>query len=114
MRAGRGWRIGGLSIYLEPRDGWFGVFDNGREVFLCPVPFVVFRYWHPGPVAAWLAGVTLLVGFLVPEPVGSVAQLYPFMLTLLAGWQCWRRFLKRRRYERARRVAEQIGNEVRP
>lgn len=50
---GRCWRDHkrSLSVKLEPRDAWVGLFwdkrRDGLHVYVCPVPFVVF-HWHAG------------------------------------------------------------------
>lgn len=36
-----------LRIYLEPRDAWIGAFVARDAVYVCPLPFVVFR-WRRG------------------------------------------------------------------
>lgn len=36
--------MGRLSIYLEPRDAWIGVYVAANAVYVCPVPFVVVRW----------------------------------------------------------------------
>lgn len=38
-------RLGGwLSLYVEPRDAWVGVFVSIDAVYACPLPFVVIRW----------------------------------------------------------------------
>lgn len=37
-------RLGRLSVYLEPRDAWVGVYMALDAVYVCPVPFVVLRW----------------------------------------------------------------------
>lgn len=34
---------GRVEIYLEPRDVWVGVYVSDAAVYVCPLPFVVFR-----------------------------------------------------------------------
>lgn len=36
--------LGRLSIYLEPRDVWVGVFVGPDAVYVCPLPLLVFRW----------------------------------------------------------------------
>ena len=38
-----------LRIYLEPRDIWVGVYVAPQAVYICPLPFVVFRWHRKGP-----------------------------------------------------------------
>ena len=38
-------RIGGrLSVYLEPRDAWIGVYVAPKAIYVCPLPFLVIRW----------------------------------------------------------------------
>lgn len=37
-------RLGRLSVYVEPRDAWIGVYVDPRAIYVCPVPFVVLRW----------------------------------------------------------------------
>lgn len=38
MSAGR------LSVYLEPRDVWVGVYVARHAVYVCPLPMLVIRW----------------------------------------------------------------------
>lgn len=33
-----------VQLYIEPRDVWVGMYVAPHAVFVCPLPFVVFRY----------------------------------------------------------------------
>jgi hypothetical protein len=33
-----------LRVYIEPRDAWIGVYVANDAVYVCPLPFVVFRW----------------------------------------------------------------------
>jgi hypothetical protein len=35
---------GRLRVYVEPRDAWVGCYVARDAVYVCPVPFVVFRW----------------------------------------------------------------------
>jgi hypothetical protein len=35
-----------LEIYLEPRDIWVGVYVAEHAVFICPLPFLVLRWFR--------------------------------------------------------------------
>ncbi len=37
-------RAGRLSVYLEPRDAWIGVYVAPAAVYVCPLPFLVLRW----------------------------------------------------------------------
>lgn len=41
-----GWRR--LSVYIEPRDWWVGVYVAPGAVFVCPLPTLVFRWQRAG------------------------------------------------------------------
>lgn len=51
-RAGRvanqRFRSGRLAVYLEPRDAWVGAYVAEHAVYVCPIPFVVFRWTRVG------------------------------------------------------------------
>ena len=36
--------IGRVSVYVEPRDAWIGVYVDRRAVYVCPLPFLVLRW----------------------------------------------------------------------
>jgi hypothetical protein len=36
--------MGRLALYLEPRDAWVGVYFAVAAIYVCPLPFVVFRW----------------------------------------------------------------------
>jgi hypothetical protein len=36
--------LGRLSVYVEPRDLWVGVFIAPLAVYVCPLPMLVFRW----------------------------------------------------------------------
>ena len=40
-------RVRRLSLYLEPRDLWIGVFVSPQAVYVCPVPCCVVK-WDRG------------------------------------------------------------------
>jgi hypothetical protein len=46
-RVHRWWLSRRLRIYLEPRDAWVGAYVAKNAVYVCPVPFLVFR-WRRG------------------------------------------------------------------
>jgi hypothetical protein len=35
---------GRLSVYLEPRDAWVGVYISTSAFYVCPLPFLVLRW----------------------------------------------------------------------
>ncbi len=37
--------VGRVSLYIEPRDIWIGVFVSPIAVYICPLPMCVIR-WH--------------------------------------------------------------------
>ena len=37
-------RLGRLSIYVDPRDIWLGVYVAPTAVYVCPLPLLVFRW----------------------------------------------------------------------
>jgi hypothetical protein len=37
-------RAGRLSLYLEPRDAWVGLYVAPGAFYVCPLPFVVLRW----------------------------------------------------------------------
>lgn len=37
-------RAGRLSVYIEPRDAWWGLFFGKDALYCCPAFFVVFRW----------------------------------------------------------------------
>lgn len=42
--SGRRLRLGRAQIYIEPRDAWIGVYVDPKAIYVCPLPFVVFRW----------------------------------------------------------------------
>lgn len=40
-------RISRLSIYIEPRDIWVGVYVAPTAIYVCPLPMLVLR-WDRG------------------------------------------------------------------
>jgi hypothetical protein len=44
-------RLGRLSVYVEPRDAWVGVFVAPNAVYVLLVPFLVFRWQRTGGTA---------------------------------------------------------------
>jgi hypothetical protein len=36
--------LGRLSLYVEPRDVWVGLYVSPGSVFVCPLPMVVIRW----------------------------------------------------------------------
>lgn len=36
--------LGRISIYIEPRDAWVGVYVAPHSAYICPLPFVVIRW----------------------------------------------------------------------
>lgn len=46
-----GWRR--LSVYLEPRDWWIGVYVAPGAVFVCPLPMLVFRWQRRTRLRPW-------------------------------------------------------------
>lgn len=41
-------RIGRLSLYVEPRDVWVGLYAAPDAFYVCPLPTVVLRWQrHP-------------------------------------------------------------------
>lgn len=42
-REGIGDLRGRVEVYLEPRDIWIGVYVDPNAIYVCPLPFVVFR-----------------------------------------------------------------------
>ena len=45
---------GRLSVYLEPRDLWVGVYVAEAAVYVCPVPLLVVK-WSRDPQPAEVA-----------------------------------------------------------
>jgi hypothetical protein len=37
-----------LTVYLDRRDGWVGVYLAEAAVYVCPLPFVVLRWSRRG------------------------------------------------------------------
>lgn len=37
-------RIGRMSVYVEPRDIWVGVYIAPNAVYVCPVPLLVIKW----------------------------------------------------------------------
>jgi hypothetical protein len=37
-------RSGRLSVYIEPRDIWVGVYVAEAAVYVCPLPLLVFKW----------------------------------------------------------------------
>lgn len=37
-------RLGRVSVYVEPRDFWIGVYVAEVAIYVCPVPMLVFRW----------------------------------------------------------------------
>lgn len=35
---------GRLVIYIEPRDAWIGAYIGESYIYVCPFPFLVFRW----------------------------------------------------------------------
>lgn len=63
-----GWRR--LSVYLEPRDWWIGVYVAPGAVFVCPLPTLVIRWQRrPRPIspARWAAARRAIEDDLVRE-----------------------------------------------
>lgn len=47
-----------LSVYLEPRDWWIGVYVAPGAVFVCPLPTLVIRWQRrPGLPASRRSGI---------------------------------------------------------
>lgn len=44
MSSLRRFRRGRLSIYIEPRDIWVGVYVAEDAVYVCPLPLLVFKW----------------------------------------------------------------------
>ncbi|GAA0853280.1 hypothetical protein ACFQVD_26810 [Streptosporangium amethystogenes subsp. fukuiense] len=42
--ADRRLRIGRLSIYVEPRDIWVGVYVAPAAIYVCPLPLLVVKW----------------------------------------------------------------------
>lgn len=40
--------FGRLSVYLEPRDIWVGVYVAENAVYVLPLPLLVFKWQRPG------------------------------------------------------------------
>jgi hypothetical protein len=36
--------LGRLSLYIEPRDIWIGVYVAPSAVYICPVPLLVIKW----------------------------------------------------------------------
>lgn len=36
--------LGRLSVYIEPRDLWIGLYVAPKAVYVCPLPLLVFRW----------------------------------------------------------------------
>lgn len=41
-------RLGRLTVYLEPRDLWIGLYVAPAAVYVCPLPLLVFRWARGG------------------------------------------------------------------
>lgn len=41
---GKRLRFGRLSVYLEPRDIWVGVYVAPAAVYVCPLPLLVLKW----------------------------------------------------------------------
>jgi hypothetical protein len=39
---------GRLRVYIEPRDAWIGCYVSNDAVYVCPLPFLVFRWTRRG------------------------------------------------------------------
>jgi hypothetical protein len=37
-------RVGRLAIYVEPRDAWVGAYVAPDAIYVCPLPFLVWRW----------------------------------------------------------------------
>jgi hypothetical protein len=37
-------RFGRLSVYVEPRDVWVGVYIAPTAVYVCPLPLIVLKW----------------------------------------------------------------------
>jgi hypothetical protein len=37
-------RLGRAQFYIEPRDAWIGVYVDPKAIYVCPLPFFVFRW----------------------------------------------------------------------
>ena len=35
-----------LRVYFEKRDAWIGVYVARDAVYVCPLPFLVIRWWR--------------------------------------------------------------------
>lgn len=49
--------IGRLSVYLEPRDIWVGLYLSDTALYFCPLPLIVFRWRRRAPVMHWGNGI---------------------------------------------------------
>lgn len=45
--SGKRFHLGRLSVYVEPRDIWIGVYVATDAIYVCPLPLVVIR-WSRG------------------------------------------------------------------
>lgn len=48
---------GRLSVYLEPRDIWIGLYLSDTAFYICPLPLLVFRWRRHEPVMHWGNGI---------------------------------------------------------
>ena len=37
-------RLGRISVYVEPRDAWIGLYVAPGALYFCPLPFVVIKW----------------------------------------------------------------------
>jgi hypothetical protein len=91
----RRWQVGALSVYLEPRDAWIGLYRGDEALFWCPVPFLVVR-WSGDP--ALFGTALVLAGLLqqcagLPRPVTWTLAVALIVPGAVAMWWGLRRHL---------------------
>lgn len=80
-------------IYLEPADGWVGVYRGpSGDVFWCPLPFLVVRWTRSTRSFGLLLSLLGLVApvMLLPWPLSLVGVLWLAGPGAVALWWAWR------------------------
>lgn len=57
-----------LSLYLEPRDAWVGVYVGPDAIYVCPLPFVVIRWRRARPHISRLMDNAIRARATTPDP----------------------------------------------